>query len=151
MKVAVVNSATALAVFLATIAATAQQPTPATSTPAQHSNTKTCFQGLKATQFPDGDIKISVLDLTQKYHWDGQEVLWRLNKTFAGMTTANGSLHILSMDAVNEDSGIPFGWGSNAKTFGQLCLGNIEVVGEAKFLKDGLLLTKGSHLNYPKK
>ncbi len=133
------TSAAAIASPAATPAPTPQEP-----------NAKTCFQGPQALKFADDDAQISKEDLKQQYKWNGQLVLWRLDNTFDGIETPNGSMYVLGKDVRSPNSGIPVGWGSGGKTFGRLCFGNLELVGEVRFLKGGLLLTKGSHLIYPK-
>lgn len=96
-------------------------------------------------------IIIPITDLKAKYNWNGQEILWKWGDTLSGIEMSSGSVMFLAPSATEPSRGIPFQMGFGGKGFGQICIGNLKVEGSVTFIKDGLLLQKGTKLMYPQK
>jgi len=92
---------------------------------------------------------IPTADLTGKYGWNGEELLWKWGEDAAGLQTSGGTF-FLSRNTVDPKFGIRFEMGFGGSGFGSLCIGNLQFRGRCVFEEDGLRLAPKSLLIYPR-
>ena len=95
------------------------------------------------------DILIPIADLTSKYHWNSQTVLWKWGNDLSGVQMSGGSVMLLSEKTVNPIYGVPFAFGFEGYCFGNICFGNLQIQGRCTFESEGLRLQKDTILFYP--
>jgi hypothetical protein len=93
---------------------------------------------------------VSIAALRSDYHWDDSlGRIWKWGDQASGFEM-NGNVFFLEQSTADPGAGIPFTMGFGGTGFGELCIDNLQVSGTVTFPHDGLQLSKGAVLIYPK-
>ena len=96
------------------------------------------------------DMRISVTSLRDKYHWNGKEVIWQWDSGANGLRMDNGSDLVFSPGSfLTADEGVPFTMGFGGAGYGRICVGNLQIEGQIKFVENAVLLRKGAKVTFP--
>jgi len=95
------------------------------------------------------DIVISLEELRNKYHWNRKKILWKWSEKRAGTKFSNGSIMFLSDSTTDPKWGVPFTFGSDGTTIGEICVGNLQFSGAVQLPTEGIRLMEGTTMIYP--